>query len=433
MKGVLDFIVQDVFGNAAIFIAIIAAIGLILQKKKFSEVLSGGFKTAIGTVALTSGVSILITAILGLSDAFVALKPQTVNAAGELGASAFSAQFGAEIGIVMLLSFAINILVARFTKFKTIFLTGHMLYWFPFVFLAAGYDAGLTGAPLIILATIVTALYMVVSPNILQPYVRAVTGTNDFAVGHPTTILSLIAGTIAKYVGNKEKSTESLNLPKGLSFLKEIGISSAIVIALTYYVFAILLVVNGKSPVEIFGLRAGVSMATFGLIKGFTFGTGITIMMLGVRMMIAEIVPAFKGFSDKFVPDAIPALDCAILFPFAPNAMIIGFITSMITSIITIIIVSSMGVFPTVILPLTVTCLFEIGTAGVISNAQGGIRGTIIGTAVAGIVMVLLIGFGAPFFLKTINSWLLVYGGQDFSFWGILEGLVARGLVALGL
>jgi len=37
MKGVLDFIVQDVFGNAAIFIAIIAAIGLILQKKKFSD------------------------------------------------------------------------------------------------------------------------------------------------------------------------------------------------------------------------------------------------------------------------------------------------------------------------------------------------------------------------------------------------------------
>lgn len=433
MKGVLDFIVQDVFGNAAIFIAIIAAVGLILQKKKFSEVLSGGFKTAIGTVALTSGVNILITAILGLSDAFVALKPQTVSAAGELGASAFSAQFGAEIGIVMLLAFAINILVARFTKFKTIFLTGHMLYWFPFVFLAAGYDAGLTGAPLVILAAIATALYMVVSPNILQPYVRAVTGSNDFAVGHPTTILSLIAGTVAKWVGNKEKSTESLNLPKSLSFLKEIGISSAIVIAITYYVFAILLVINGKSPVEIFDLRAGVSMVTFGLIKGFTFGTGITIMMLGVRMMIAEIVPAFKGISDKFVPDAIPALDCAILFPFAPNAMIIGFITSMITSIITIIIVSSMGVFPTVILPLTVTCLFEIGTAGVISNAQGGIKGTIIGTAVAGIVMVLLIGFGAPFFLKTINSWLLVYGGQDFSFWGILEGLVARGLVALGL
>jgi PTS system ascorbate-specific IIC component len=189
--------------------------------------------------------------------------------------------------------------------------------------------------------------------------------------------------------------------------------------------------INGKNIVEVFQLRAPISMLIFALVKGFTIGTGITIMMLGVRMMVAEIVPAFKGFTDKFVPDAIPALDCAVLFPFAPNAMIIGFITSMITSIITIIIVSSMGVFPTVILPLTVTCLFEVGCAGVISNAQGGVRGTIIGTAVAGIIMVLLIGFGAPFFLKTINSWLLVYGGQDFSFWGIIEGLVARLLVSL--
>lgn len=45
-------------------------------------------------------------------------------------------------------------------------------------------------------------------------------------------------------------------------------------------------------------------------------------------MVIAEIVPAFKGIADKLVKDAKPALDCPTVFPFAPNAVIVGFLAS---------------------------------------------------------------------------------------------------------
>ena len=106
------------------------------------------------------------------------------------------------------------------------------------------------------------------------------------------------------------------------------------------------------------------------------------------------------------------------------NALIIGFIVAMITSIVTIILTA--GMFPTVIIPLTFTCFFEIGCASIIGNATGGVRGCIIGAAVSGIIMVLLVGFGSYFFNNTIQSWMLVYGGQDFSLWGIVEGLIAR-------
>ena len=66
-------------------------------------------------------------------------------------------------------------------------------------------------------------------------------------------------------------------------------------------------------------------------------------------MMIAEIVPAFKGIADKVVPNAIPALDVPVIFPYAPNALLIGFIVAMITSIITLLLTS--GMFPTVVIP----------------------------------------------------------------------------------
>ncbi len=427
MEYILNFIVNDVFGNASIFIGLIAVVGLMIQRKKFSEVLSGGVKTALGQLILSQGTSIISASIAGLSTAYLALNPTSVTGEiTEIGADGISNMFGMQIGVVMLIAFAVNILVAKFTRWKTIFLTGHMLYWFPFMFIAVGYGAGLSGTTLVVFSAIFTAIYMIVTPNLLQPFVRAVTGDNSFAIGHPTNVVSLIAGFLAKIFGNKNKSTEDINVPKSLDFLKDIGIASALIIFVTYLVFAGIMAVCGVNFVEVFGINSELSVITFALVQGFTFGAGITVMMLGVRMMIAEIVPAFKGISEKIVPDAIPALDCAVLFPYAPNAMVIGFITSLITSTITLVIVSAIGCFDTVILPLVVTCCFEVGCAGVIANAQGGLRGTVIGTAVAGVFMILMIGVGAPFFMSTINQWILVYGGQDFSVWGIISGLIAN-------
>lgn len=408
--------------RGTIFLALIAMIGLIIQKKSFSEIIRGTAMTAMGFFILSTGTGLITgSSIDGIATAFNTLMPQAASTESvDIGA-----KFGTEIGIVMILAFAINLLVARFTKWKSVFLTGHMLYWFPFVFIAAGVDAGLTGTKLIVLATIFTALYMVVSPNLMRPFVKQVTGDDSFTIGHPTTCLSVISGLLGKVVGNKEKSTEDLKIPSSLGFLREVSITGPIVIALTYIVMAVILRVNGFDPAVVWGFAEGkTGMFTYIFTHSIYFGVGVTIMLQGVRMLIGEIVPAFKGIADKLVPGAIPALDVPVIFPYAPNALIIGFIVAMITSIITIILTA--GMFPTVIIPLTFTCFFEIGCASIIGNATGGVRGCITGAAVSGILMVLLVGFGSYFFNNTIQQWMLVYGGQDFSLWGIIEGIIAR-------
>ena len=46
------------------------------------------------------------------------------------------------------------------------------------------------------------------------------------------------------------------------------------------------------------------------VINAITFSAGIYIVLAGVRMLIAEIVPAFKGISEKLVPNAASAGVC---------------------------------------------------------------------------------------------------------------------------
>ncbi|MCI6957727.1 MAG: PTS ascorbate transporter subunit IIC [Candidatus Faecousia sp.] len=419
MNAVLDFIVNEIFGQGAIFISLIALIGLLLQKKPVSEVIRGTFMTAIGYFVLNTGVSFVSGAVADVSTAFTTMMPQAVATKSvDIGA-----EYGTQIGIVMIIGFAINLIFARFTKWKTVFLTGHMLYWFPFVFIAAGVDAGLSGAKLIILAALFTAVYMIVAPNLMRPLVKKVTGTDSFSIAHPTTTLSLIAAGVAKVTGDPKKSTEDLKFPKGLNFLREVSITGSIVILLTYLVMSLLLKLNGYSPAEVLGYDRAF---TYYFTKTINFGMGVTIMLLGVRMLIAEIVPAFQGIANKVVPGAIPALDCPVIFNMAPNALLIGFICALATSTVTILICTALNVFPTVVIPLAFTCFFEAGCAAIVANAYGGVRGCIIASIVNGIVMVLLVGFGAYFFNNTIQGWMLVYGGQDFSLWGILEGLIAK-------
>ena len=424
MEAVLNFIISEIFGQGAIFLALIACIGLILQKKSFSEIVRGTVMTAVGFFVLSTGTGLITgNSIDGISTAFNTVMPQAVpSTTVDIGT-----EYGTEIGIVMIVAFAINVLVARFTKWKSIFLTGHMLYWFPFVFIAAGVDAGLTGGKLIILAAIFTALYMIVSPNLMRPFVKEVTGDDSLTIGHPTTCLSVISGLLGKAFGNKEHSTEDLKFPKSLGFLREIAITGSITIAITYIVMYFILIANGQDPAVVWGYADGnTGIFTYIFTHAIYFGVGITIMLQGVRMLISEIVPAFQGIAEKVVPNAIPALDVPVIFPYAPNALLIGFMVAMVTSIVTILITGAAGIFPTVVIPLISTCFFEIGCASIVGNATGGVRGAIIGAAISGIIAVFLVGFGAYFFNNTIQQWMLVYGGQDFDLWGMVVGAVAR-------
>nr|SUY83473.1 PTS system ascorbate-specific transporter subunit IIC [Clostridioides difficile] len=91
----------------------------------------------------------------------------------------------------------------------------------------------------------------------------------------------------------------------------------------------------------------------FPLIEAFTFVAGMSILMSGVRMFLAEITAAFVIISEKYIPGSRPALDVPTVFPYAPNAVIIGFISAYAAGLLAIAIMASFpSIFPVVIIQL---------------------------------------------------------------------------------
>jgi len=426
--AIAEFIIRDVFSAAPVFLALIATLGLCLQKKPAGEVLTGALKTALGAVLLQQGVAILIDSFTPLAGAFAIIFPATwmPEVPPSVVTENFMAQHSMEIGVAMLLGFILNLLIARYTKWKTVFLTGHMLFWFPYVTVAVAVNNDLSTLGTIFIATVFTTAYYVIAPNLARPWVRKVTGNDEFTLGHPSVLFVIIGGFFAEHFGDKKKSTEDIKLPKGLLFLKEIALSGAVIMMLMYVVITVFFSIKGYDYSLLYGLDTTKGIFQFIFVSGLAFGAGLTVLLLGVRLIIAEIIPAFVGIQEKLIPDAIPAYDCPLLFTYAPNAVIIGFVVSLFVSTITLIAVSALGIFKYTIIPVVITCFFENGAAAVVGNAVGGRRGAIIASAINGVLMIFLMGFSLYFVDRTIVFWMLGSGGQDFSVLAIMEGLILK-------
>ena len=72
----------------------------------------------------------------------------------------------------------------------------------------------------------------------------------------------------------------------------------------------------------------------YAFMQSIQFVAGVFVLYSGVRLLLNELVPAFRGIAMRIVPDAKPALDCPVLFPYAPNAVIVGFLATTVGSII---------------------------------------------------------------------------------------------------
>ncbi|WP_312505707.1 PTS ascorbate transporter subunit IIC [Lysinibacillus sp.] len=410
----LDVIMYDILGTPAILVGLFALIGLLIQKKSSSTVLSGTLKTIMGFVILGAGATVLIGSLDHFSKMFDhAFQVQGVIPNNEAIVAAAQTNFGTATALIMVFGMIMNLLLARFTPLKYIFLTGHHTLFMACLIAASLSVGGMSGTPLIIVGSIILGLCMVVFPAILQPTVRQITGSDDFAVGHFGSVGYYVSAKIGKLVGNKARTTEDIQVPKSLGFLRDTSVAISLTMAIFFVIVALF---AGPSYIEA-QLSNGSNFIIFAIMQAITFAAGVYIILAGVRMLIAEIIPAFKGIADKLVPNTKPALDCPTIFPFAPNAVIIGFIFSFLAGLVSMFILPFIGL--KVIVPGLVPHFFTGAAAGVFGNATGGRIGAMTGAFANGLLIsfipaILLI------FMGDIGYEGTTFGDSDFGVIGII-------------
>jgi PTS system ascorbate-specific IIC component len=296
----------------------------------------------------------------------------------------FLANHGGTIAMVITVAFLLHVLVVRLFRLTYVYLTGHLMFWMSVVITAALITAwGELGQwTLVLVGSVILAAYWTLQPMYMASKMKQVIGSDEWGYGHTSSSVCWLAATVAPKVGNHATDdSEKVKLPKRLSFFKDVNVSTALVIA-TIMLVAMLFADAAVRNEQAAAYDPDVNPWIWALIQSLKFAAGIAILLFGVRMFLAEMVPAFKGISDRVIPGARPALDCPTVFPFAPTAVMLGFLGA--TAVFLVLMVVFAAIDWAVIVPPMIMLFFPGGAAGVFGNRFGGWKGAVVGGGLNG-------------------------------------------------
>lgn len=415
--AVLNVLV-DILSTPAILVGLLALVGLVALRSSLPDVVSGTLKTIIGFLILGGGATIITGALEPLGQMIEdGLGLQGVVPTNEAVVGLALEEFGARTAGIMGLAFLVNLALARVSPLSYVFLTGHHVLFMSALAAVVLDSAGIGGASLYLIGALVVGSLMVLMPAAAMPFVRRITGDDDLAVGHFGTLGYVTSALVGRALGNPEKSTEDVRVPRSLSFFRDNLVSTAVAMLVVYLIFA---VVAGPSFVS--GLSDGTNPFVYAIVQALTFAAGVWVILVGVRMILGELVPAFEGISRKFIPNAVPALDIPVMFPYAPTAVPIGFVSSAAAGVVALPILGPLGL--ALIIPGMVPHFFVGGGAGVFGNATGGRRGAVLGAFANGLIITFLPALLLAY-LGQLGLANTTFGDSDFAWAGILLGSVA--------
>ena len=118
--AVLNFI-QQVLSTPAIFVGLLALLGLALQKKDAQTMIKGTIKTNLGFIVLNAGASVVQQAIIPFGDLFqLAFGVHGVVPNNEAITSLGLTEYAVQTASIFALGMCANIVLARFSKFWNI-------------------------------------------------------------------------------------------------------------------------------------------------------------------------------------------------------------------------------------------------------------------------------------------------------------------------
>lgn len=410
--------------NTALIMGLVACIGLLMQKKSSSDVISGTFKTVIGFMVFNIGSGAMAGVINNFTQLFnAAFSINGVTTQVELATALALDTYGTEVALIFILGFVMNLVIARFTRFKAIFLTGqHFLYFacvIALVFIAHGTPNPFT----ILFGSLLLGFCGAVLPTLCQRFMNELTGSDTLAMGH----FNCLGYALSGYVGmlfekknsddKKASDSSTVHMPKVFELFRDFVFSVALFMVILFYIAVIACVINGQMDLVL--KKAGNNLwFVYPFLEGLQFAAGMSVLIYGVRMFIAEITAAFVAISEKYIPNSKPAVDCPAVFPFAPTAVLIGFVGSFVGGLVAM---ALMVLFKsdTIMIPAAGICFFSGGTCGVFGNIHGGWKGALLGSFIVGMALT-----GLPLILYPAFSALGIAGASfpnvDYNIFGAI-------------
>ena len=229
LMNIWSYFATNILQQPAFMIGLIVAIGYILLKKPWYDVLAGVIKAIVGYLILTVGSSGLVSnfrpVLVGLKDRFnmdaMVIDPYFGQNAVTAGVEeVFGKGFG-DAMILLLIAFIVNILLVRFsryTKLRALFTTGHVqvqqaatAYWLIMFALPGLLTNNL--ALLVVMAVILGAYWAVGSNLIIGPCQELTDGAG-FTLAHQQMFgIAFNTWLAEKLFGKKKNGKELLPFP----------------------------------------------------------------------------------------------------------------------------------------------------------------------------------------------------------------------------
>lgn len=184
MTMVLEFL-RDILSQPALLIGIMSCIGLVALKRPFHKILTGTLKPILGYLMLGAGAGVIVANLDPLGKMIEkGFHITGVVPNNEAVVSVAQKLLGVETMSILVAGLLFNLLIARVTKYKYVFLTGHHSLFMACLLSAVLGATGMSGWQLILIGGFILGAWSAISPAIGQQYTSKVTEGDEIAMGH---------------------------------------------------------------------------------------------------------------------------------------------------------------------------------------------------------------------------------------------------------
>lgn len=413
---IVVFFITQILGQAYVIMGLITLVGMLLLRKRLSEVFTSTLKTMFGIIILFLGVNGMVGPIITMSGLMNTLFGVTGLATGG-GAPIFGLKEPADFTLVgsmtLILAFALQLLVARFTRWKYVYIVGNMMpvwsYGVPMCFSIAIQDPII----LILLSSVVCTAYWTIGPALVHQWDKEWIPGASYTLGHCQYIGEVMGGYLGPYIGDpKKESAENIKFPGWLSIFADNTILNTTVLLVMWIIIGV-----AAGPTLLGTYAGGTWVPIWVLSQALYFTCGLTVILFGVRIMIGQLTMAFEGFREKVVPGAVPAYDCPTVYPYGPQAVTVGFVFYLIGQVLGTL--SQVAVhYPYVALP-GAFLFFDGATIGVYADKRGGWKTA----AIVGIITGMMCIWGTSLQYPLYPAAVKMYSGPG-TYGGNLDEMV---------